>query len=366
MPKVLLTGFPGFLGSELVRRILARKGKPSVVCLVQPKFATLAKRRLAEIEAEEAVANKTLRGRLSLVTGDITQEDLGLENPATLAREVNEIFHLAAVYDLSVAREVGMKVNVGGTRHVLDFAARCTKLRRVQYVSTCYVSGRYAGIFREDDLERGQEFNNFYEETKYLAELEVRERMKGGMPATIYRPAVVTGDSRSGATQKYDGPYYVIRWLLKQPTVAVLPVPGDPKRTRINLVPRDFVIDGIAALSQWKGATGRCYQLADPDPPTIDEAITLMGKATGRVIVRVPMPLQVAKSAIEYVPGVYQLMGIPASAVDYFIHPTFYDTHHADRDLETLGIRCPKLADYMPHLVEFLRAHPDIESGAMV
>ena len=91
-----------------------------------------------------------------------------------------------------------------------------------------------------------------------------------------------------------------------------------------------------------------------------------MGKATGRVIVRVPMPLTVAKSAIEYVPGVYQLMGIPASAVDYFIHPTFYDTTHADRDLAALGIRCPKLADYMPHLVEFLRAHPDIESGAMV
>ncbi len=366
MTQVLLTGFPGFLGSELVRRILQRRGKPAVVCLVQPKFMTLAKKRVAEIEREFAARGAGLAGRLRLAAGDITQADLGLENPAQLAREVSEVFHLAAVYDLSVQRETAIKINVVGTTNVLDFAARSKKLRRLQYVSTCYVSGRYAGIFRENDLERGQEFNNFYEETKYLAEVEVRERMKAGMPVTIYRPAVVTGDSRSGETQKYDGPYYVIRWLLKQPTVAVLPVPGDPRRTRINLVPRDFVIDAIAALSQWKGATGKCYQLADPDPPTIDEAITLMGKATGRAIVRVPMPLNVAKSAIEYVPGVYQLMGIPASAVDYFIHPTFYDTHHADHDLEALGIRCPKLADYMPRLVEFLRAHPDLESGAMV
>ncbi|MEO7793398.1 MAG: SDR family oxidoreductase, partial [Thermoanaerobaculia bacterium] len=342
MAKVLLTGFPGFLGSELVRRVLQRKGKPSVVCLVQPKFVTLAKRRLAAIEREFAARKAPLGGRLSLVTGDITQSDLGLENPATLAREVSEVFHLAAVYDLSIPREVGMKVNVAGTGNVLDFAAGAPKLKRLQYVSTCYVSGRYTGIFREDDLVRGQEFNNFYEETKYLAELEVRERMRGGMPVTIYRPAVVTGDSRSGETQKYDGPYYVLRWLLKQPTVAVLPVPGDPRRTRINLVPRDFVIDAIAALSDWKGAASRCYQLADPDPPTIDEAITLMGKATGRVIVRVPMPLSVAKSAIEHVPGVYQLIGIPASAVDYFIHPTFYDTRNADQDLAALGIRCPK------------------------
>jgi thioester reductase-like protein len=365
MAKILLTGFPGFLGSELVRRILARKGKPSVVCLVQPKFATLAKRRLLEIEHELSGAKAGLGGRLSLVTGDITRDDLGLDEPARLARDVDEIFHLAAVYDLSVRRETGMKVNVAGTRNVLAFAERVKKLRRVQYVSTCYVSGRYAGIFREDDLERGQEFNNFYEETKYLAELEVRDRMRQGLPVSIYRPAVVTGDSRSGATQKYDGPYYVIRWLLKQPTVAVLPVPGDPRRTRINLVPRDFVIDAIAALSQAKGAAGRCYQLADPDPPTIDEAITMMGKATGRVIVRVPMPLGVAKSAIDHIPGIYQLMGIPSSAVDYFLHPTFYDTTHADRDLQALGIGCPKLADYMPHLVDFVRAHPDIEAGAM-
>lgn len=366
MSQVLLTGFPGFLGSELVRRVLARKGRPSVLCLVQPKFAALARKRVAEIEAEFASRGTPVAGRLRLVPGDITQPDLGLEEPAEVAKSVREIFHLAAVYDLSVKRETALKINVLGTRHVLAFAQRCKKLTRLQYVSTCYVSGRYVGIFREEDLVRGQEFNNFYEETKYLAEVEVREAMADGLPVTIYRPAVVTGDSRTGETQKYDGPYYVIRWLLKQPTVAVLPVPGDPKRTRINLVPRDFVIDAIAALSQAKASAGKCYQLADPDPPTIDDAITLMGKATGRVIVRVPMPLTVAKSAIEHVPGVYQLLGIPASAVDYFIHPTFYDTANADRDLAALGIRCPHLADYMPHLVEFLRAHPDIESGAMV
>ena len=150
--------FPGFLGSELVRRILARKAKPSVVCLVQPKFVTLAKKRLAEIEDELAPAGKGakagLGGRLQLVTGDITQKDLGLENPATLAREVSEIFHLAAVYDLSVKRE--SRDEDQRPRHPQRPRLRrqgCPKLRRLQYVSTCYVSGRYAGIFREDDLD---------------------------------------------------------------------------------------------------------------------------------------------------------------------------------------------------------------------
>jgi nucleoside-diphosphate-sugar epimerase len=362
MAHIFVTGFPGFLGSELVRRVLARKDRPSVTCLVQPKFLPLAAARVGEIERDLAGAAK----RIALVEGDITVQGLGLANRAKRAREVTEIFHFAAVYDLSVAREVGMKVNFDGTRHLLDFAEECAGLDRVQYVSTCYVSGRWVGIFRESDLEKGQAFNNFYEETKYLAEVDVRRRMAGGLPATIFRPAVVTGDSVTGETQKYDGPYYVLRWLLKQPAVAVLPVPGDPERTRVNLVPRDFVIDAIDALAEAKVARGKCYHLADPDPPTIDETIRMMGEATGKMIVRVPMPAKIAKGAIDHVPGVSRLLEIPSSVIDYYLHPTFYDTANAEADLGALGIRCPRLADYLPRLVSFMKVHPEIHSEAMV
>jgi nucleoside-diphosphate-sugar epimerase len=278
---------------------------------------------------------------------------------------VTEIFHLAAVYDLSVRRPVAAKINVDGTRHVLDFAGTCAGLERFQYVSTCYVSGRYPGIFREEDLEKGQKFNNFYEETKYLAEIEVRRRAAAGLPVTIYRPGIVVGDSVTGETQKYDGPYYILRWLLRQPTVAVLPVPSGGDLMRVNLVPRDFVVGAIDALSSSAASLGRCYQLADPEPPTIDEAIRMMGEATGRVVARIPMPVSFAKAAIDWVPGVYRLMQIPSNAVVYFAHPTFYDTTQATRDLEPLGIRCPRLADYLPRLVDFLKRHPEISSQAM-
>ena len=361
MPTVLVTGFPGFLGSELVRRILRRPERCDVVCVVQEKYAELADARAGEIVATEEVD----AGRIELLTGDITRPGLGLEDTRGVTRRVHEIFHLAAVYDLSVPREVGMKVNVEGTRHVLDLAAAAPRFARLQYVSTCYVSGKWTGIFREADLDKGQEFNNSYEETKYLAELEVRRRIAGGLPATIYRPAVVVGDSATGETQKYDGPYYVLRWLLKQPTVAVLPVPGDPERTRINVVPRDFVVGAIEALSTYDGAAGVCYQLADPEPPTIDEVIDLFAAATGRAIVRVPTPIGIAKGAIDHLPGVERLMGIPSSAVDYFVHPTFYDTTNADRDLARFGISCPRFAAYLPTLVAFLKRHPEIASAAM-
>jgi nucleoside-diphosphate-sugar epimerase len=358
---VFVTGFPGFLGSELVRRILRRGDGARVVCLVQPKFLDLARTRAAELAAAAHVPV----GRVELLPGDITRAGLGLAEPEALAEGVTEVFHLAAVYDLSVRREVGMKVNVEGTRNLLDFARSAPRLGRFQYVSTCYVSGRYTGIFRETDLEKGQPFNNFYEETKYLAEIEVRRALADGLPATIYRPAIVVGDSQTGETQKYDGPYFILRWLLKQPTVAVLPVPGDPHMTRGNFVPRDFVIDSIAALATDPRAVGKCYQLADPDPPTADALIKMFSEATGRIVVRVPTPVRLAKAAIDHVPGVFRLLEIPSDAIDYFVHPTFYDTTQATADLARHGIHCPRFHDYLPALVAFMKRHPEIGSEAM-
>src|SRR5687768_7155073 len=255
MPAIFFTGFPGFLGSELLPRVLSRTDDVAL-CLVQPKFRALAEERARQIEG----AHPALANRIRLVEGDLTQ---ALDHIP--AEDIREVFHLAAVYDLTVPRDVGMRVNVTGTTRVLDLAERASRLERLHYVSTCYVSGRYPGVFTEDDLGNGREFNNFYEETKQLAEIEVRKRMSR-IPATVYRPSVVVGDSATGATQKFDGPYFVMQWLMRQPRIAVLPVVGRPSRYRFNVVPRDFVIAAMSYLSGLKTNAGATYALADPHP----------------------------------------------------------------------------------------------------
>ena len=349
------TGFPGFLGSELVRLLLERDTGSEVVCLVQPKFAALARDRAA-----------ALGPRVRLLEGDITAPGLGIGDHL-LGCDITTIHHLAAVYDLSVRRDLGMRVNVEGTKNVVEFASACPGLKRLHYVSTCYVSGAHPGVFRESDLDVGQRFNNFYEETKFLAEVEVQKAMNAGLPATIYRPAIVVGDSRTGETQKYDGPYYAIRWILKQPKkAAFLPVCGNPRQVRLNVVPRDFVIPAISYLASRDSSLGTVYQLADPNAPTIASMMGTIARATGSRLIPVPLPAGLAKFAIDRIPGVYRLMQIPSTLVDYLVLPTTYDTANATRDLAGTGIEVPPFRSYAPAMVDFVKRHPDISSAAMV
>lgn len=364
MPAIVLTGFPGFLGSALIERLLDRYPDDTfIACVVQSKFKQMAMQRAAAIEQ----ANSQWVGRIRFHEGDITLPELGLGGKLNkLAKETKEIYHLAAVYDLAVKREVGMRVNVEGTRHTLQFAAQCASLERLHYMSTCYVSGRYAGRFTENDLEKDQKFNNFYEETKYLAEVEVQKFMRNGLPTTIYRPAIVVGDSKTGATQKYDGPYYLIQWILRQPYFAVVPTVGNTGLYRVNLVPSDFILDAIFHLSQLEVSRNRVYQLCDPAPPTVDELLDILEASTARKLVRVPLPKTIAKGALLHIPGVHALMRIEPETIEYFVHAASYSCDNTLGDLTGAGISCPPFAAYADRLVAFMKCHPQISSAAMV
>ena len=95
----------------------------------------------------------------------------------------------------------------------------------------------------------------------------MRKAMADGLPATVYRPGIVVGDSRTGATQKYDGPYFVATFLRRQLPVAVVPAVADPDRVRVCVVPRDFVIAAMDRLSVREESVGRTYALTDPHRP---------------------------------------------------------------------------------------------------
>ena len=360
---LLMTGFPGFLGSALLPRVLRRRPRTKAICLVQPQHLTAARDRVRALESSDP----RLAGRVELVTGDLTSPGLGLApTEAQRLRRVSEVWHLAAVYDLTVPEELARRVNVEGTARVLEACGSMSQLDRLQYVSTCYVSGDYPGEFTEDALEEGQRFRNHYEETKYEAEVLVRKAMADGLPATVYRPGIVVGDSRTGETQKYDGPYFLARFLRRQAPLAVVPRVAPVDEVTMSLVPRDFVVDAMDELSVLDRSRGRTYALTDPHPPTIRRLVDTFAHHLGRRVVWLPLPLGVSRTVVDAVPGMERLLGLPAETLDYLVSPTHYSTAHTTADLAGTGLRCPRFEEYAGTLLDFMTAHPEIDSAAMV
>lgn len=350
---VFLTGFPGFIAGRLVER-LAREGARFQL-LVQPAFAERARQEVARIALERGAPE----GNFRLMEGDITRDDLGLSaSDLEEARgEATVVFHLAAVYDLAVSREVGFRVNVEGTRNVNRFARSLPKLGRYHYVSTCYVAGRRTGVILEGELRHEAGFRNNYEETKYLAELEV-DALKKDLPVTIHRPSVVCGDSRTGETAKYDGVYYLIQYLRMSPRALSLANIGN-SAVRLNVVPVDYVVEAMAALAGEGRAAGETVQIADPAPLTTEELFDVISRnlAGRESLVTVPAPL--VRTTLN-IPLNEKVTGLPRVGVPYFFLRQTYDTARASALLEPRGVRCPRFPDYAPALLDFVERHPKL------
>src|SRR3954470_8547673 len=122
---VLFTGFPGFIGARLIPRLLELRPETHFVCLVQDRFLPAAR------DSVKALAKKHpgLASRMEMVVGDITAAGLGLaeDDAARVQKRLTGCYHLAAVYDLAVKRPIGMRINVEGTRNVVDFLQGCPK-----------------------------------------------------------------------------------------------------------------------------------------------------------------------------------------------------------------------------------------------
>ncbi len=350
---IFLTGFPGFIAERLVERLAATNVQ--ILLLVQRQFVEKA------IDSVERIADRknVALENFALIEGDITRPELGMSGAdADLVRETaTDVFHLAAIYDLAVPQEVAHLVNVEGTRNVNVFVATITGLRRYSYVSTCYVAGKRKGLIYEVELEHDDGFRNYYEGSKYHAELEV-ERLKKDLPVTIFRPSVVVGDSVSGETIKYDGIYYLVQYLRKAPSLLRLVNVGNAG-VRLNLVPVDFVVDGIAALAFDDDAEGKTVALADPAPLSTKELFDVIAeRLAGRRSVITPPAGLVEWCLLRSISP--PLTGLPHHGVPYFFLSQTYDTGISGPLLAKHGISCPNFRDYVANLLEFVEKHPEL------
>src|SRR5215213_685065 len=346
-----ITGFPGFIANRLLERLA--RNDCDFILLVQPSLLSRAQEeieRLAPLSGRDVAEFKFVEGDISEPWLALSAADLDL-----VRQQTTRVFHLAAVYDLAVPEELAMRVNARGTRNVVELARTLSSLRQFHHVSTCYVAGKREGVILETELHHEAGYRNYYEESKYLAELEV-EAAKCDLPVTIHRPAVVCGDSKTGETGKYDGVYYLIHYLLRWPSMLSMINIGNHK-VSLNLVPVDFVVDAMAALAFDERAIGKTLQLADPAPLTTNQLFNAIAKSINGHRSKITAPARWVRFFLMLPPSP-KITGLPHHAVPYFFVKQLYDSSQAQALLAPHGIRCPPFESYIDKIIDFARQNP--------
>ena len=276
-----VTGATGFIGRNLVERLLEREG--TIYVLVREG----SRGRLEELRNRWGAPED----RIVPIVGDLSQRRLGVsdEDLARLDGEVEHFFHLAAIYDMTADASSQHTANIEGTRHAVGLSD-AIGAGHFHHVSSIAAAGLYPGVWREDMFEEAVKLDTFpYFRTKHESEAVVRNESQ--RPWRIYRPGIVVGDSQTGEIDKVDGPYYFFK-LIRRIRNAVpqwVPVPGLEGR-EINIVPVDFVVKAMDHIAHQPDLDGRAFHLTDPNPLTVGEVIDTFAEAAHapKTTVRLP------------------------------------------------------------------------------
>jgi NAD(P)-dependent dehydrogenase (short-subunit alcohol dehydrogenase family) len=360
-----VTGATGFIGRRLVKALLARKGAV-VHFLVRPG----SEGKVAALYEEWGVT----KARAVPVTGDLTAKKLGVA--ADVIKSMKgagvQVFHLAAIYDLSADEESQVRVNIEGTRNLVEFA-KAIDAAHLHHVSSIAAAGLYEGVFREDMFDEAENLEHPYFSTKHESEKIVRKESK--TPWTVYRPAFVVGDSKTGEMDKIDGPYYFFKLIqrMRQLLPPWMPAVG-LEGGRVNIVPVDFVVAAIDFVAHGKHPiAGKAFHLVDPQGYRIGDVLDIFSRAAHapkmNLFVNAALlgfiPKSVKKGLMALAPvrrikaAVMKDLGLPDDILSFLNWPTRYDRRELDAALKGSGIECPQLDSYAWRLWDYWERHLD-------
>jgi NAD(P)-dependent dehydrogenase (short-subunit alcohol dehydrogenase family) len=364
--QYFVTGATGFIGKRLVKKLLERKGTV-VYFLLRKESAD----KVAELRSYWGVS----AARAVPVFGDLKSKKLGVaaEDVKKLKGQIDHFHHLAAVYDLSADTESQVAVNVEGTRNTVEFA-RAIDAGHFHHVSSIAAAGLYEGVFREDMFDEAEGLDHPYFMTKHESEKIVRQECK--MPWTVYRPAMVVGDSQTGEMDKIDGPYYFFKLIqrIRQILPPWMPSVG-LEGGRVNIVPVDFVVNAINVISHQASIGKKCFHLVDPVGYRVGDVLDIFSRAAHaprmNLFVNAALlgfiPKGIKKSLMAIAPvrrvrnAVLKDLGLPEDMLTFVNYPTRFDCRETLAALKGSGVSCPSLNDYAWRIWDYWERHLDPE-----
>lgn len=341
---VLLTGFPDFVAERIGRRALA--AWPGARLLV------LQRDHEDALEAFRQSLPVQDRSRVVGLAGHVCHMDLGLTSKAyaQLRERVRLILHVASSYHADGPGYGLRRVNLQGSREVVELAGQCAALERLVHVSTVRVSGCRRGVVLEEELEAGQRFHSPYEQTRYEAERLIR-RAGRTLPVTVVRPGIVVGDSTSGELRPYEGPWDLLERFLFAPRGQPVLLPGSGDAP-VHLVPVDFVAQAAVFLATAPDALGQTFHLVDPSPLSARKVFELVARKARRRPAQRGVP-RLLSQVLRAHPRVARLNPFQVAPPEVFDQMVFYNAQRAMQVLDAGGIRCPPLTGYLDRLVRY-------------
>jgi len=352
MHNILVTGGSGFLGSELITQIVS-SSDDIIYAVVRGENASAAQKRLEAILTTLVDARQfaKMATRIHVVLGDVTRKDLGMDGETLkrLSELVDVIYHSAAVTDLNIPLTVARKVNVEGTRNVLDVAFRYKKggrLKKVNHVSTAYIAGSTVCVFREDDFDIGQKFNNTYEQSKFEAENVVRQYREQGLDIDIFRPSIILGRYADGKTTNFRMFYQPLHFF-SLGLFDRIPAAGDSSENLINVDTAAKIIQLVSGTATENNMT---YHVVSPRAPTLDYVLTVASDYFGFKKPDLVPPDRIDMEE-EYSPARRCMI---APYLPYFNYSTIFGMDNVSKDKNMKEFRFPEFdASNLTRLYEY-------------
>jgi thioester reductase-like protein len=259
---IFLTGSTGYLGSYLVAGIF-RGHQDRLNLLVRAKTEQEARERLwqsLQLHLEFPEFLDYVNDRVRIFRGDLTGERFGLtaDEYHTLVDSTDAILHCAASLNRKSEKQC-LNVNLRGSLEVIQLARRAQNhhgLRRYSHVSTVAVAGKRQNevVAEDNSIDWSRSDYDPYARTKKFSEHMVHQLL-ADVPHTIFRPAIVMGDSGRAETTQFD----MVQAFDMLARLPVLPLRPDDK---IDIVPANYVGGAIVKIHQMEKPNYGIYHLS--------------------------------------------------------------------------------------------------------